>query len=314
MRTEARLECVARGRAYDLLGTALLDGLRPDRIAHFRAVPALSKHIDESPDPDRWAAAHHTAFGLEIPPFESVFVSESGHMDDGTTIRQAHAQGGFGGARPDVPPDHAGTGLSYLSWLSAVEADAIEDGQDGACTHAQALARSFIDAHLGRWLPALAVGAATSPDIHPFFVSAVSLASELVADHRSSLQPAATPWDLPAIPDPLADPKTRLADLARYLTTPSRSGGLLTRGALASVGRATAVPKGFGSRTLMLTNLMSSAAELRQLHDVLQGLGAVVGQWVIAHEEHGSPVWADRARETVSLLERMDALSTQIRE
>jgi hypothetical protein len=74
------------------------------------------------------------------------------------------------------------------------------------------------------------------------------------------------------------------------------------------------VPKGFGSRTLMLTNLMSSAAELGQLSDVLQGLGAVVGRWVIAHEELGCTVWADRARETASLLERMEALSAQIRE
>jgi hypothetical protein len=292
----------------------LLDGLRPDRIAHFRAVPALAEHIDEAPDPDRWAAAHHTALGLEIPPFESVFVSESGHMDDGTTIRQAHAQGGFGGARSDVPPDHAGTGLSYLSWLSAVEADAVEDGQEAATTHVQGLTRSFIDAHLGRWLPALSVGASTSPGIHPFFTGVISLATELVADHRLSLLPEATPWALPTNPDPLADPKTRLADLARYLTTPSRAGGMLSRGALASVGRATAVPKGFGSRTLMLTNLMSSAAELGQLSDVLQGLGAVVGRWVNAHEELGSTVWADRARQTASLLQRMDALSAQIRE
>jgi TorA maturation chaperone TorD len=270
-----------------------------------RAVPALATHIDETPDPDQWAAAHHTALALEVPPFQSAFLSESGHLDDGAHLSQAYAQGGFGGARSDVPADHAGTSLHFLSWLCAAEADALRDGQEQAHTEVQALACRFIDTHLGRWLPALAVAMQTSPGIHPFFTEVALLSAELVSDHRATMQNPAPQWHLPEVPDPLSNPQTRLADLAQHLTTPSLAGGVLSRSALALVGRSTAVPKGFGSRALMLTNLMRTAAELGELPQVLKGISAVVEGWAHAHTAIGAQVWAQRARQTLDLLQRM---------
>lgn len=305
MKTEQARLCVARGRAYDLLAAALLDGLRADRVSHFRAVPSLAPHIDEVPHPDTWAAAHHTALALEVPPFQSAFLSESGQMDDGDAVRTAYARGGFGGTRSDVPADHAGIALQYLSWLCGAESDAICDAQTDAQRQVQDLAREFIDGHLGRWIAALAVGLRCTPGVHPFFVEVAVLSAELVSEHRASLGSTPSAWQLPQVPDPLSDPQTRLADLAQHLCTPSLAGGVLSRGGLRAVGRATAVPKGFGSRALMLTNLLRSAAEFDHLGQALDNLHAVAKDWAQAHHALNNPVWATRAEQTCQLLIRM---------
>ena len=305
MATEAHTGCIARGRAYDLLATGLTDGLRPDRVAHFRAVPALAPHIGTDPDPDGWASAHHTALSLEVPPYEGAFLSETGQLDDGEGLRQAYARGGLSGVPEDQPPDHVGVELRFLAWLSGAEADAILDGQEDARAQVQDLASSFIDAHLGRWLPALAVALQTSPPTHPFFRELALLAAELVSSHRAQLPGPVAAWSLPPVPDLLSDPDTRLADLATTLTIPSLAGGMLSRAALAGIGRSAEVPKGFGSRALMLTNLMRSAAEYERLPEVLAGLGVVATGWSEAHAALGATVWADRAQDTVGLLNRM---------
>ncbi len=305
MKTDPADQALARGRAYDLLGTGLLRGLRPDRVDHFRAVPALQPHIEDAPDPDQWAAAHHTALSLEVPPFQSAFLSATGHLDDGETLSQAYAQGGYGGAPSDTPADHIGVQLGFMAWLSGAEIDALRDENSEAVDHIQRLTARFIDAHLGRWLPALAVALQTSPVVHPFFREAALLTAELVKHHRDQLPGAPQPWALPQVPDLLEDPDTRLRDLACHLTTPSLAGGVLSRGALAGVGRASEVPKGFGSRALMLTNLLRSAAEYDRLAQVLTGLSSVASGWAEAHAALGATQWASRSEQTVALLAQM---------
>ena len=159
--------------------------------------------------------------------------------------------------------------------------------------------------HLGRWIGALAVGLKRTPGIHPFFTEVAALSAELIAEHRAGLSPKPPPWQLPEVPDPLLDPQTRLADLAQHLCTPSLAGGVLSRGGLSRVGRATSVPKGFGSRALMLTNLLRSAAEFDHLGEVLDSLNADVHGWAEGHRTLNNPVWATRAEQTSELLQRM---------
>ena len=71
------------------------------------------------------------------------------------------------------------------------------------------------------------------------------------------------------------------------------------------MGRATSVPKGFGSRALMLTNLLRSAAEFDHLGEVLDSLNADVHGWAEGHRTLNNPVWATRAEQTSELLQRM---------
>jgi len=303
--TEGAQNCLARGRAYDLLACGLKDGLREERLEHFRAVPALATHIPPTPNLDQWAAAHHGALTMEVPPYESAFLSATGQLDEGDAVREAYAQGGFGTVPHDLQPDHISVELAYMCWLSGAEADAEKDELPDAVTQIQDLQRDFLDGHLLRWTGALVTALQTSPQAHAFFVDLALLAHELGSTHRAHLGGDAPSWALPPSPDVLGNPETGLRDLATHLTTPSLAGGVLTRGALAQVGRAAQAPRGFGSRALMLTNLFKTASEYDRLPSVVAGLGEVVSGWTQAHTRLSAPVWAARSQATEALLTQM---------
>jgi len=90
-----------------------------------------------------------------------------------------------------------------------------------------------------------------------------------------TLTPA--PDDPPA--DLLDDERTGLKDIARFLMTPAWSGLALSRDDIARLGRSAQLPRGFGDRTQMLTNLLRSAAEYDGLGAVLTRLDQQVDEW-----------------------------------
>jgi hypothetical protein len=99
----------------------------------------------------------------------------------------------------------------------------------------------------------------------------VGLLVELVDEHRQGLGrvPTEAP-DLPDAPPLLDDNSSSLRDIARYLTTPSATGALLTRDDIAALGRQLGVPRGFGSRTDMLESLLRNAAEYGSSEELLK--------------------------------------------
>ena len=123
---------------------------------------------------------------------------------------------------------------------------------------------------------------------HPFYALLGDLTLDLALDHRAALGPSAealppTP-PLPVPPALLDDAKTGLKDIADYLTTPAWSGLYLSRTDIARLGRAEHLPRGFGARTQMLTNLLRAAADFDRLDPLLTQVDALATTWQSYYE------------------------------
>jgi len=287
---------VARERAAVLLGGLVRHGVR--ELAVVRAVPPLAEVLPEGVTLEGLAAVHHRVFSLEAPPVESFWLSPDRLLggDKSAAVAAAYRLGGFAPRVADVTPDHLGMQLAYVGWLAGARAHAVEDGRADEDARIAVLEQEFVDQHLLRWLPALA---AAVRGLDPFFERVLELALALV----EGVAGERTAWDLPPVPD-LGTAETSVRDIARVLCTPAHAGGLLTRTALARLGRADSLPAGFGDREQTLANLVRSAARFEALDALLGRLDDELGRL----GEAGGP-WADRCAETRATLARMKGLA-----
>jgi len=248
-----------------------------------RTIPELADVVPDPFDADAAAADHYDLFGLNVFPYASFFLDASGRLGGPVTDLVRHQL-----QRVHLAPenevegaDHLGHELAYLALLAGAEADARADDNRAEVERMQHLQRQFLDRHLLWWLPPFV--RATAQHGHPFYTALAELMWELVIDHRAALggSPAGAltpePDDLPN--DLLDDESTGLKDIARFIMTPVWSGIVLSRDDVARLGRAERLPRGFGDRTQMLTNLLRSASEYDGLDAVLEQLGRQIGAW-----------------------------------
>jgi len=84
------------------------------------------------------------------------------------------------------------------------------------------------------------------------------------------------PFELQLAPPDLFAATTDLRELARWLCTPAQSGLFLSTPVLERIGRDVGVPRGFGSRPRLLTNLLRSGARFGQAASVVGALQEIV--------------------------------------
>jgi hypothetical protein len=253
----------ARSRAYALLAKLLIDGVDVDTLALVRALPGWLLDEGESGHLERLAAEHHACLLQGVFPYAGVFL-------DRTAVAGAWADGAFEyyeqcGFRPrldEVTGDHLGVMVAFLAY---------------ACPHSQfdGIVAEFLDACVLSWLPALVVAAEADLDGR-FWPRVLHATLELTAEHRLAL--ARPRGKVPTLPreDPLADERTGLRQIAEHLLTPAASGLFLSRNDIARLGRTHELPRGFGSRVIMLDNLLRSAVEHGRLADLLGSFDAVL--------------------------------------
>ncbi len=148
----------------------------------------------------------------------------------------------------------------------------------------------------------MAASLSTCSAADPVLTEVARLASELCHSHRADLGAPTEQAALPAVPPVLDDPETGLRRIAEVLTTPVYAGGFLCRSAIADLGRAHDLPRGFGGRCQTLVNLLRSAAQFDRLVDVVDGLDRIAGSWA---NDHCSAPWRDRAESTQTWLTAM---------
>lgn len=266
---------IARTHAYALLARLMVRGMDESLLEQVRAVPALASVLPEEVDLDELAAAHHRRFRFEAFPHAGVYLDPEGLAggEAADRSRTTYRSAGFHPKLDDLAADHLGVQLSFLSFLCGAEADALEDGELEAAGRIAELQRRFLDEHLLRWLPALvATIDGTERDL---WRQVVVMASELAADHRASYAGAANeaaPWRLPEAPRLLDDPETDLRTIVEFLLAPAHAGLFLGRNDLAVLGRKHELPRGFGSRRIILTNLFKSAVEFEQVPELMASL------------------------------------------
>jgi len=279
----------ARSRGYALLAGLWLEGLTPARLAAVRQTP-LAAALPETVDLDELAAAHHTAWTLEVLPYAGVFLDTEDTLGGAAQRLLTDCEAaGFSPKTRDTRADHIGLVLGALSFLSGAEADARQDDRGGVATQLAALQAGLLDRHALSWLPPLWVAGRS---VGGFWAAVLELTAELLLSHRGA---AGEPWALPTLPvGLLEDRKTSLWRIAGVLASPALSGVFLTRADLGRIGRAAGVPRGFGARQQMLANLLRNAAEYEELPALLGQLDAL---------------WAERSAAYAALAEVQPVLS-----
>ncbi len=309
---------LARSRAYALLGRLYLEELGPGLLREVGAVPELAAALGEAFDADEAAADFHHLFGLNVFPYASLFLDAGGRLGGPTTdhVRRLFREAGHPTDAAAESVDHVGHELGLLAFLAGAEADAEEDGLPAEAERMRRLQRRFFDAHLLWWLPAFALSLRRQR--HAFYAALADLTLDLALDHRAALGGETAAVAAPLLPTPpplLDDEATGLKEIAGYLATPAWSGCYLSRDDVARLGRREGLPRGFGGRALMLTNLLRAAVEFDRLAPLLALLADDVAAWRAhygALAGCGVPPlaevaasWLERLATTAQILERL---------
>ena len=246
---------------------------------------------------------HTEAFVLNCPPYAAVYLGPEGALGGEGADRAA----GFWravGLTPPAEPDHLTALLALYAHLGEAAAETGRPATADALTRARL---SLFREHLWPWLPGY-LDAVTDLGL-PLLAGWARLIRRAVAAEVAG-QPA---W--PALPLALraarADPVVGLGDLVGLLTTPVRSGIILTRRQLAAGAGEAGLGHRIGERRFALRALFSQDPEA-----TLAWTAAEAARWQDRHLRRavGDDVagwWAGRAARTGALLRehrgRLDA-------
>ena len=260
-------------------------------------------------------AEHTEVFVLNCPPYASVYLGAEGGLGGEAADRAA----GFWraiGVPPPAEPDHLTALLSLYARLA--EAPVAGDGAAGplAPATAGALARArqaLFWEHLWPWLPGYldAVDDLGTPAL----ASWARLVRRALAAERGRHPGGRLPLALPGRPGP-SSPVTEpggTGDLLDMLTTPVRSGFVLTRRRLSVAADAAGAGHRIGERRFTLRALLEQAPA-----ETLGWLSAEAARWSARHESRGPAGdivqvwWAGRAARTAQLLAAGSAVRLQM--
>jgi TorA maturation chaperone TorD len=247
------------------------------------------------------AAGHTEVFMLNCPPHASVYLGAEGGLGGEAADRAA----GFWralGLTPPAEPDHLSALLSLYASLGEAAAQARRPATAGAFTRAR---RALLTEHLWPWLPGYldAVAGLGTPVLAAWAeLAAEVLAAEVARDGQAGgPQDGPLPLALRAAPPPLTA-GCSLAELAVGVTTPVRSGMILTRRRLAAGAGETGAGHRIGERRFTVRAMLEQAPE-----QTLNWLAGEAGWWQRRHAARaaGGPAqqwWAQRAAHTQALL------------
>ncbi len=176
-------------------------------------------------------AEHTEVFVLNCPPYAAVYLGAEGGLGGDAADRAA----GFWraiGVPPPAEPDHLTALLSLYASLGEAAAGARAAATAGALTRAR---HALFWEHLWPWLPAY-LEAVTSLRV-PSLAAWAGLARQAVLAERAAHPGGRLPLALRDAPTPLSLGCSP-SDLPGALTTPARSGLILTRRCLASGAEA----------------------------------------------------------------------------
>ncbi len=313
----------ARSNSYRIFSQLFDAGVTNALLPYVAAIPEFSATAAELADTDLAAALHQQLFGFNVFAYESVFLSPEAVLSGPVAERVAQfcQRAGFPSVRGEAA-DHIAHELALLAFLCGAEADAWRDGQAGEAARMQAVQREFLDSHLLRWLPGLVL--AIQQQGEPFYSALASLVAELALDHRAGLlddllNPRAS-CVLSAAPNLLASQRDGLRKVAEFLLTTVHSGIYLSRDDIGRLGRPDNLPTGFGSRRIMLTNLLRSAAQFDAVPALLADMQTLVARWQAGYagllESPAASVraigavWTERLVDTASLLDQLGEAAT----
>jgi TorA maturation chaperone TorD len=265
----------------------------PRALGAVADAPAAARAAGPALGLDAVSDAEHTdVFVLNLPPYASVYLGPDGGIGGEGADRVA----GFWraiGITPPAEPDHLSALLGLYASLGEAALDARRPATAAALARSQA---SLFWEHLWPWLPGY-TGAVTDLAA-PALAGWARLARRVIAA-ESRVQPACPrlPLALRQAPPP-PGAETGVGALTAALTTPVRSGMIVTRHRLALGAGQAGVGHRIGERRFALCAMLEQdpAATLRWL-------AGEAGRWQRRHAASGagdqaSQWWAARAART----------------
>jgi TorA maturation chaperone TorD len=247
-------------------------------------LPELAQTLPQKLEPDEAAAIHYRIFSYDIFPFESIYRDPSGLLG-GTFAEEVRLFYQTAEVHLLKDEDHIGQELTFLAVLCEREANALRKHDSKAATRFAHLQYTFLKDHLLCWLPPF-VNALSFSD-NRFYVALGQMTLDLVYDHWLSLRhlrliPSVEHLFNNATPnfaELVQDKDTDLNQIIHSLITPPLSGLYLGREAIAGLARKCQLPRGFGTRQQMLSNLFHSAAQYQIIPALLQAILGISQSW-----------------------------------
>lgn len=177
----------ARSSLYRLLSQLIFHGATEEQILILRQIDELATVLPDPLELDQLKVVHEALFGLNVFPYESLYLDGSG-MVGGTVTRAVlshYQQVGYQASASTPSADHLGEELSLLAFLCEAEADAREDQLDLQIRRLETEQRGFLEEHLLRWFfPCVQTIYFESSS---FFGSVAEIIQDLVLTHYTDL-------------------------------------------------------------------------------------------------------------------------------
>ena len=253
---------------------------------------------------DPGAAAHTEAFVMNCPPYAAIYLGAEGGLGGEGADRVAGFWRAAGFTPLPAEPDHLTALLSLYASLGEAAQEADRASTAGALTRAR---HALFREHLWPWLPGY-LDAVAGLGIGPLTEWADLALRAVLAEHAALAAGGADdpggaplPLALRSAPPPVSA-GSGIGELLDALTTPVRSGFILTRRRLAAGAAAAGAGYRIGERRFALRALLEQepAGTLAWLADEAQ-------QWQRRHAARaaGDPVhawWAQRAQTASQVL------------
>lgn len=319
---------LARSNAYGFLAELVAGPVSAELCEQVASVAELAlTNLDPADSPngarpslDELAAAHYELFGLQVFAHAGVFLDADALAGGDRVANMIEGYRRFGFvSNASEGPDHFACQLAFLAHLTRLEVAFRADGDRDSAQRVIAEQRHFLDTHLLPWaVPLLAACRAVDA---PLFTKVTDMAVRVAADHRCQLggvPQMAGPAVGPDASEMLSHAKTSVRDIAEFLLSPSRSGFWMTRADIQDLGRGSDVPRGFGSRAQLLSNLLRNAAEYDLVDSLLGAMDTLLAEQAAAQTKIGTELsldvfakpWLERIAATKQMIDEMaEALS-----
>ena len=306
---------LARHLTYELLGRLFLEGVTAVTLSKIQLIPSLAKTIAPF-NVDAAAATHQTLFGFNIFPYESIFLDSSGLLGGAITdsVLFSYQEAGFAVDADSTSPDHIGHELQLLAHLCGAEADAWEDNLASTAEKMRHMQQDFLRNHLLCWLVPFVM--AVQGQKRPFYTALANLTLDFIHDHFQEIGlDEEIQFQLPTPPSLLNNENTGLKEIADYLTSPPNSGFFLSWEDVTQLARTQNIPRGFGDRTQMLTNLLRGAAQFDTLPALLNEMQTMTASWQDDYATCASTmpelapfiaIWQERITQTRQILTQVE--------